>query len=259
MKHNILLLAAVSLIMINTGCKKSAAAEDADNCTKISEVRITGAKSTYYVGDTISLGTNLVPPISLFTWSRGSSSNFNSNDPSIFIYPCTKADEGWYYLDVSYPDCNDDNDSVYISVINRAVTPPCTPTTNTVTFSAMPDISFTTSLGIDASYNCKDLKADDTPEGYPDFDVYFSPYWNNTEPEDGEYSISSTLTFDDGNPYEVYIASTYESVYFQSQPGTVYVTHTNGKLTVTFCNLTLSGDLGGSLFTSTAQGNLTAP
>lgn len=97
------------------------------------------------------------------------------------------------------------------------------------------------------------------PYGYPTFDVYFESYWNNTEPEDGAYTISTDIAFPENDPYTVFIACNYEDIYFESQPGTVYVTHVNGKLQVTFCNLTLTGNFGNDNYSTTAEGNIDAP
>jgi hypothetical protein len=251
------LLFVIVIYLVCAQCKKSAPS-DADNCAEIQKVRITGAKTVYHVGDSISLGVNLLPAIALFTWTSSAMPNTLSGDQSLFIYPCSKSDQGWYYLDVSYPACAQDYDSVYITVINDTASAPCAPATNSVTFSSIPNISFTTSWGLDPDFNCRNLSASVAP-GYPDFNVYFDFYWNTVEPEDGPYTISSTITFDDNNPYSVFIASTYSSIYFQADPGTVYVSHVNGKLQVTFCNLNLEGDLGSTAYNTTATGNLSAP
>jgi hypothetical protein len=240
------------------GCKKSGSGSG-DNCAIIQQIKITGAKTTYYVGDTIFLQTNKLAPIALYEWTHGDNSNDVSTTQGLFIYPCSKNDEGWYYLAVSYPDCAPHFDSVYINVINAPATAPCSPANNSVSFSAIPNISFpSTTFAYDPDYNCKKLYGY-YGNGYPDFNMYFEFYWNDKEPEDGAYSISSTITFMDDNPYTVFIASTYSSIYFQADPGTVYISHVNGKLHATFCNLTLEGDLGGPAYTTTASGEISAP
>jgi len=261
MKKNFILFIMPGLLFLQLwSCKKSAGSEENNNCQQIQMVNITGAKSSYYVGDTVQLATNLIPNISLFIWTHGDNPNTISGDPGVFIYPCSKADEGWYYLDVSYPDCAQHYDSVYITVINKPATAACSPANNTVSFSSIPNISFSsTSFAYDPNWNCKNLNGYYS-SGYPDFNIYFDYYWNSKEPEDGEYSISNTITFDDNNPYSVFIASTYSSVYFSAgSSGKVYVSHVNGKLQVTFCNISLSGTLGGPAFTTTATGKMTAP
>src|ERR1041384_4181408 len=80
------------------GCHKP------DNtCEDIQQVRITGAKASYYTGDTIYLSTNITPN-ALYYWHQTNSLNDISNTDEVFIPSCTKYDEGWYYLAVSNPD-----------------------------------------------------------------------------------------------------------------------------------------------------------
>jgi len=253
-RHLSLPLALLILTLLG-GCKKS---QSTDNCAQIPLVKITGAKSSYFVGDTIKLGTNITP-LGLYSWHTTHSLNEISNTDGVFIPSCTKYDEGWYYLAVSYPDCASHFDSVYISVTNKAVAAPCTPSNNSVSFSAIPDITFgSCNWGLDPSWNRMDLSAN-TTYGYPDLNIYFNPYWNGKDPEDGAYNISPSMAFDQNDLYTVFISSTYQSVYFESGSGQVYVSHVNGKVRVTFCDLSFSGSLGGSAYTTTASGMLTAP
>jgi len=249
---------ALFLLSCLNGCVKSNSSSE-NNCEQIPKVRITGAKTTtYYVGDTIQLGTNMTP-LALYSWSTTSSLNAISNTDGVFISSCTKYDEGWYYLSVSYPDCASHIDSVYIAVTNKASAAPCTPTNNTISFSSIPSVSFgSCNWGVDPSWGLKDLSGN-PPSGYPDFNIYFNPYWNSKEPEDGAYNISSTITFDQNDLYTVFMSSTYSSIYFEAGQGKVYVSHVGGKLQVTFCSIPFSGSLGGPSYTTTASGMLTAP
>jgi hypothetical protein len=255
MKRTILLsVTACFCLLLWNSCKKS---QTQDNCALIQQVKITGARTTpYYIGDTIRLASNILP-LALFNWRQTNALNDISNTGTVFIYPATKDDDGWYYLIASNPDCASHIDSVHITVINKPVTAPCNPANNAVSLSGIPSISFSSaSWGLDPSWGIRDLSGQGS-YGYPDFNIYFNPYWNTREPEDGAYDISNMITFDNQSVYSVFIASTYQSVYFQANPGKVYVSHVNGKLQVTFCSLTLSGDLGGSAYTT--SGKLTAP
>jgi hypothetical protein len=246
---------ALFLFCLLSGCKKS---QTADNCEQIQQVKITGARLSYYVGDTIQLATSLVPD-ALYIWHSSSDPNQISGSPGVFIYPCSKYDEGMYTLAVGNPDCSTKIDSVYIHVINKPEAPPCNPGNNSVSFSGIPGISFSSaSWGLDPGWNCRNLSGSQSP-GYPDINIYFNPYWNTIEPEDGPYSTTNEITFPDDNLYTVFIASTYEGVYFQANPGTVYVTHVGGKIQVTFCGITLTGEYGGTGYTTGASGRLTAP
>jgi hypothetical protein len=258
-KHLFLPLSTVLLfILLLNGCAKKSNPED--NCAQIPKVKITGAKATtYYVGDTIQLGTNMTP-LGLYSWVTTNSLNAISNTDGVFIPSCTKYDEGWYYLSVSYPDCASHVDSVYITVTNKVVAAPCNPSNNTISFSgSFPSTSFgSCNLRTDPSTGLKDLSAN-TSSGYPTFDILFNPYWTNREPEDGAYNISATPTFDQNDLYTVYISSIWSNIYLVAGPGKVYVSHAGGKLQVTFCSIPVSGSLGGPNYTANASGMLTAP
>src|SRR5882724_4003396 len=227
-------------------------------CELIRNIKIYGAKTSYYVGDPVNLNTTKVPN-GYFSWRKANGPYDISNTNEVSISYCEKSDEGWYYLSVSNSDCTTHYDSVYISVINKPATAPCTPANNTVTFSSIPSISFTAATwGMDGTWNCKNLHGYQS-FGYPDINIYFYYYWNTREPEDGEYSIASGIAFPEGLTYSVFLATTYSSVYFQPTGGKVYVSHVNGKIQVSFCSVPFSGDLGGPAFTTTATGKLTAP
>ena len=249
------LVIAVLIINGTSGCSKN---EDEDNCAQIQKVGIVARKTSVYLGDTIWLQTNIIPPISLYNWSRGSNSNLTWSDPQVFIYPCTKNDEGWYFLNVSYPDCAFKNDSIYITVLNQPVIPPCSPANNEVSFSALSDLSFNaTTYSVDPSFNCKLLSGNSS--GNPPFNIYFNAYWNSKEPEDGAYNIENQLDFGGSDPYSVYMNTNNSDILFEANPGKVYVTHENGKLKVSFCSITMSGNLGGPSFTTSATGAIVAP
>ena len=248
---------ALVLFLISSfySCQK----KEPDNCQEIQRVRIKGAKPSYYVGDTISLTVNMLPTIALFSWHQGTNPNHISGDQFVFIYPCSKANEGWYYMSVSYPDCAANLDSVYISVKNRPATAPCSPANNTVSFSSMPDINVNTvTWALDVNFNRKKLRGVYT-SGYPDINIYFNLYWNTAEPEDGEYNVGGESTLGDSYPYTVHISSLYSGIPFRSSSGKLYVSHLNGKLQIKFCGVNLSGTNGSTSFNSTATGMLTAP
>ena len=201
----------------------------------------------------------MLPTIALFEWNQGPNPNTISGNHLLFIYPCSKSNEGWYYLNVSYPDCAAYQDSVYISVKNRPATAPCNAPNNTVSFSAMPNINISSvTWSLDLSYNRKKLRGS-YATGYPDLNIFFNLYWNSKEPEDGEYNVGGELTLGDSDPYTVHLASNYSNILFRSGPGKLYVTHVNGKLQAKFCSINLSGTNGVSSFNSTATGTITAP
>ena len=248
---------AVLIILLLTACTKNSL-DKGLNCDEINTLQITGSKTSYYAGDTINL-TSSTMPYGLFSWRHDSISTNLSNKPSLFIYPSTKYDEGWYYITVSDVACGSHTDSVYLKVINKPVTAPCNPPNNTVSFSAIPDISFnTTSWALNLKSNCMSLQGY-RAINYPDINIYFNPYWNTKEPEDGAYNTSSTLDFPGKDVYTVFVATTYSGVYFQANQGKVYVSHAGGKLQVTFCDLPMLGNFDGASYMMTAKGKLTAP
>lgn len=230
-----------------------------NNCVEIQQAKIKVDKTSYLVGDDIHLSILHKPGTAYYSWTQSNQLNAISNSDEINISSAEKVHEGWYYVQISYPECATHFDSVYITVKNKAVNAPCSPANNTVTFSSIPDISpATVSWGFNNSWNRKLLGARGA-YGYPDFNIYFNTYWDNKEPEDGEYSITDMSSTGQYPPYTVYISSLYSSIFFQASSGKVYVTHVNGKLRATFCDVPLSGSLGGPSYTTTASGTLTAP
>jgi hypothetical protein len=247
------------LTVLLCGCQKEKGNDPDQNCIKIKNVKIVAEKTSFTVGEEIHLGVNEMPDIALYIWSHADNPTMISNDEDLDIYYAEKGDEGWYYLNVSYPDCESHSDSIYITVKNQQATAPCSPTNNSVTFSSIPDISpATVTWSYNTTWNRRVLAARGA-YGYPDFNIYFNTFWDTTEPEDGEYTITGMSETNEYPPYTVYISSLYSGIFFQAGSGKVYVSHVNGKLRVTFCSVPLSGSSGGPSFTTTAAGMLTAP
>lgn len=254
-------LLLATCVIINSCSKLSEAinGNDTSVCDSIAKVKIRGAKSLYYVGDPISLSVSNVTNI-FYSWRGANTFGELSNSSTLNVSSCTKDYQGWIYVLASNPNCISHVDSVYLNIQNKPVTPPCSPTNNTVTFNGLPDITVSKpTWGLDPTYGEKDMSAS-TYSG--DFDLYFNPYWNTKEPEDGVYTVTNTPTFlDASSVYTVYIATISQSIYFSPNNTTdkVYVTHQNGKLQVTFCSVSLSGSLGGPSYKAIATGKLTAP
>lgn len=242
-----------------SACKKSIDAQDS-MCERLQKVKIVTAKTTYYVGDTIQL--NVSDEVDgFYNWRHSVMPNDVSLGTGYRTDYTTKTQQGWFYLSINNVECNTTvYDSIYIQVINRPADAPCDPANNTASFSSIPDISFSSATyEIDYSWNRKVIRGYQS-FGYPDINVYFHPYWLDKEPEDGEYTVSTGgMGFGSENVYEVFITSLYSSIFFQPQGGKAYLTHENGKLRVTFCNIQLSGDLGGAAYTTSVSGRLTAP
>ena len=257
------LLLTISIII--NSCSKvtqainSITGNDSYICDSIAKIKIRGAKASYYVGDPISLSVSDVPNV-FYTWTSSSTYGVISNSASFSLSSCTKEYQGWFYVSASNSNCTTHVDSVYITIQNKPVTPPCSPTNNTLSFSGVADFTFSNpQWGTNPSFGQKDLSVS-TSSG--DFDLMFNPYWNTKEPEDGVYTITNTPTFlDASSVYTVYMSLVSQSIYFSPNNTTdlVYVTHQNGKIQATFCSVKLSGSLGGPSYTTTAVGKLTAP
>jgi hypothetical protein len=253
MKSNLLTVAVATFTSILLlSCQKMAGDNDL-TCEKIKSAKITVPKTTFFAGEEIRLST--VEGANIFYGWNHSVLPGNLGSSSSYIIPaCSKADEGWFYLSVGNPDCTTKHDSVYITVINKPIAAPCSPVNNKVDFSSVPDISFSSATwSYEVGYNSRNLRGYQGL-GYPDINVFFHHYWNDMEPEDGEYSLNNVPSFDGGSVYSVYLASHYDITWYGGRNGKVYVSHVNGKIQVTFCNVTFSAE--GNSFTGT--GKLTA-
>jgi hypothetical protein len=273
MKAHILLILAGLLLF--SSCKKistpnnnntNSGGTPSSDCALIEAAVISTSKTTYNPGESIILRISPTDPApnadqyTYISWYKQNGIGELSEDPTAEVDNCGKGDEGWYYLALTNGECNTTYlDSVYITVVNAPATAPCSLTNNTVAFSSLPDISFSsTTYTLDGTWNSKLLYGEQA-YGYPDISVYFNQYWNTHEPEDGEYSLTDIADLgDETNVYTVYISSLYSGINFQSESGNVYVSHSGGKLVVQFCSLQMVG-YNGSSYTTTASGMLTAP
>ena len=248
------------LMILLSACIKNTDNSTADMCTKVKQVKIKSAKTTYYVGETINLST-VTTPDGYYTWYFGQYSGIISSSTGYSVSDCAKGDGGWYYVVVNNVDCTTPGrDSIYITVVNNPDSAPCNPTNNAVTFTMNPDITFTPKWSIDANWGVK-LMYGNQGGGYPDYGIYFHSYWNNHEPEDGAYTISSLTDLISGNSnvYQVATTSLYQSINFYGNSGKVYVTHAGGKMRVTFCSIPMSGTWGSSVLKTVSTGRMTAP
>ena len=230
-------------------------------CDQIMKTRISMDKTefTHHRGESIVLKTNIVPSVVIYRWSHDQTAQY-WDDPTVTINPCTKNDEGWYYVSVSNPDCTSMIDSIYISVINSPASPDCSPSNNTVSFTSIPNISFNrTNWDYDGDFNAKLLHGEPA-SGDQSLNIYFNPYWTTHELEDGAYNIYNILDYDEAdNKYGVYMVSRYSGIDFESTGGKVYVSHVNNKLKVTFCSVTFNGYNGNTSFTTEGTSAITAP
>jgi hypothetical protein len=195
----------------------------------------------------------------LYQWTLNNNPNTVSGTTQIYNGSVTKADEGWYHLTVSHPDCAFIQDSVFIPVLNRPEISPCKPAVNTATFSNMPSAQFlSVTYGRDPDFGTRSIGGY-YANGYPDLKIHFNHYWDAKEPEDGAYSVSHFTSLTEFNPYSVHMQVKYGDILFSATTGKAYVSHTNGKITVTFCGVDFSGSYSGTAFKSNGTGSISAP
>lgn len=211
-------------------------------------------------GETVRLEISPRPDIALLQWWREGGGPAPLSDGYEFVITyCDKGDEGWYFFNASYPDCNSNTDSVYIAIRRNPTPPPCNPSHNKVDFSHLPEVEATSVEWEANAIGGKRLTLTG-PFRYPDFTIEFNRFWKDKEPEDGEYELGNVTSLNDFDPYTVYVRSLYTGIIFEgNNGGKIYITHENGKLVATFCDISLSGSNGHMLFTTTARGAIKAP
>jgi hypothetical protein len=213
-------------------------------------LKITASDSTPVVGSDVSIHTNQDGP--MFGWS-GPGNYFlsaNGGQDSITISGIKIIQSGWYYCTGSEPGCNSIFDSVYIDVQYQQGSPSCALTNDQMSNTAgLPDFTgglITKSYG--GSYSSIVLDASDNATEY---DFVFNPNNGNSEPKDGIYYTTSLPDFDQSVDADIlYVTINYFPYYLVSDDGqTVYISHVNGKLRISFCSLRADGSGAGGVFT----------
>jgi hypothetical protein len=221
-------------------------------CGKIRNVKIKPVASVTE-GGTISLNADDAQD-AMYFWSGPD--NFQSYDQNNTISDIDYTQMGWYYLNVTAQECSSTAfDSVYVNVAFPQGTPSCSLTNNVVTFDGLPDQDFTSGVSLD-------LPAGDyTLEGSSDagdITIILNPYWLNSQPADGVYQTTSIQSFDYTNIGQIFISDVNSDIYFVAAPNKpVYVSHVNGKLQISFCDINFSGDNGQQSFTVSTSGRVT--
>ena len=239
----------LSAIVFFYSCEKYS-----NNCTQISAARAR-SNSPLIVGQTLNIWTGEIDGT---TYQWFGPNGFTSQYATESITNVQMNNGGWYYLIVNSLDDNNcsKRDSVYVDVRLQQDTAPCSISTNTIMYNNMADMSFGSVFkNIESTYSLKSLHSSSISG---DVNIYFAPYWRDVEPQDGVYTSYNSPAFDPVDPIfnKVTITATTNGIYWASQPDqTVYVSHVNGKLKVSFCNLQMSGS-NGSSFTTIADGNI---
>ncbi len=175
-----------------------------------------------------------------FFWSGPN--GFTSDQKSFTIAPSTAAHAGSYSCYVYDGNCNSETASITV-VVNQAVVP-CDPTNNFSDFSSgIPDVTYySVTSGIDHIYDTYEI---DAIGNKGDLHILFSI---ETTPTPGAYKIVSYSTHSfDLKPGDVRVyavaGGTFSYNYYASQ-GNLYVTLTGGKITATFCNISMTSSAG---------------
>ncbi|MDA3613279.1 hypothetical protein [Polluticaenibacter yanchengensis] len=256
MKFRILLFLANVFLL--TSCFEKD--NDDKQCADFKKIKIVPDQASYKVGETMEL--NLEGPID------GTSINWYYSKEAFRLGTggyyketyLTKDHQGWYYVNVHSPYCQDYVlDSVFIK-IEDSETVSCNIKNNSVEFSSLSDISNgTVSFGKDASLGSNHFSIGQW--GGPDLKLYLHPSWNSNPIEEGKYQIVtySGLT-SASSRYSVAITTISQSVYYVAYEGSVFISkNASGKLVAKFCNVKMQGEWGNRTFTTTASGTLVQP
>lgn len=230
------LLTAALLIFTFYGCKN-----DTTKCS--TDIQLVATNTAPTVGESFTISATKVSDNDLFNWSGpGNFSGIYGN--SITVDNPGYLARGWYYCSKSNVECNQTIfDSIFIDMKLRQGTPPCTNANNALTGNIIPNTSFYSVIkNFDPTFNGKALYAV-ASSGYPtDFRVLFNSNNGNIEPLDGIYSTKNSITFSPTDPYvAVSLSFIYAGQFFHCHPDKdVFVSHTGGKLSASFCNVPFS-------------------
>jgi len=223
-------------------------------CQELALIKAKASVTSVVKGGTFVITADTDPDAS-YEWIGPG--NFQSDVQTNTISYATYDNAGWYYLMATNTDgCYPAHDSVYVDVTIPQGSPSCSIANNNVSFTGVANDQDFTSSGL--SYS--------TFEGYTltgnsstgDIKIILSTHWYDIEPEDGVYTTISDQGFDNGDIDNVFISDVNSDILFTVSPGLpVYVSHVGGKLQISFCSISMSGDDGSTLFTTTASGKVT--
>ena len=233
MNYNLLKL--FCLVFLFTGCKK-----EENNCS--TDIQLTSTNLAPAAGESFTLTALKVSDNDQFHWSGPGnysaeySNTLTLNNPGYL-------DRGWYYCSKSNMECGQTiSDSIFIDVKLRQGTAPCTLANNSLAGSDIPITSFrSVTKDFDPTFNGKALMGTSS-NGPTDFRVLFNSNNGNIEPLDGIYTTTNAIIFGQTDPYIwVSLSFIFSGQFFHSHPGKdIFVSHINGKLSATFCNVPFS-------------------
>jgi hypothetical protein len=250
---------AITLFSVITSCIKADVTneeEEQNNATLCNKIKNAKIKPFTAVtkGEDIVILVDTVPDANYSWYGPGFS---NGTTQNIEIYDAKYENRGWYKVKVYSYDCTESKqDSVYVNVKFPQGTPPCTLTNNTATFNNLGGqtfsySSFGNSLGayeIIANGSNGDLRIQ-----------MASAYWTNHELEDGIYYTTTYGTLGYDSDFDkIHISDVNSSIRWTAAPDhKVYVSHVNGKIRISFCDIPFTGSLGGPSYTTKISAQVT--
>ena len=226
---------------------------NANSCDKLAKLH-THPFTAVTKGDGIQISVDSLADVNYHWTGPG---NFQSDDqnPNISDYS-DYSDRGWYYVSMSLDGCSTFLDSVYVNVKFPQGVPSCSLTDNKGTFSSLGDQSYSF-----VTYG-------PGPSGYEivgnssngDLRITLSPYWTTHALEDGIYYSTNDPLVDYSEIDRIFIADVNQSIYWVGEGDKpVYISHVGGKARLSFCNISFSGDWGGTQYFTTISAQISQP
>lgn len=252
------LLSFILFVHLLSSCKKSDLNVNGYKCPE--NLKVTASSVTPTVGDDLTIYANTGKII--YYWSGPLNFAVQTGDSrDRYQFPNIKIKQsGWYVVGASLPGCFTIYDSIYIDVKYKQGTPPCSLINNAIRGNGVPTLQASSvTKSFSRTYNGKTLYAAGT-FGDPTYTFLFNSYNGDVEPKDGIYITTNVPSF---SPLQdenlIHVRCMYSNFFFQSYPDqNVFVSHVNGKLRISFCDLNFGGDNGnGYYFTSVFSGQVT--
>lgn len=219
------------VIILSSSCKKKV------SCA--SSMVLSATSITPTVGDNVTITAPFNSSNDVYQWN-GPGVNQINQMTVLQLDNIKLSQNGIYSCGVGgNGDCDPLSDTILITVKMKQETAPCTLTNNSAVFSGIPNATFTSvTQGYDGTYDAVSLYGY-AGFGNPGITMLFNSYNGNTEPLDGTHITAEGPSFSPlQEPNEVSLSFNYASNYYHSKPGyKVYVSHVNGKLKVSFCNV----------------------
>lgn len=178
-----------------------------------------------------------------YSWYGPDNLSTTTNSNTVNVSSASYRNRGWYYCNRNDMDCSTNfHDSIFIDVQLVQETPPCSLTDGFISCNNIPDVTLTSvTEAFDGTFNGMAVYGYGGM-GYPEFTVLFNSYNGNAEPLDGTYVTTDVAAFDITDDFNaVSVSFLYASDYYHCHPNQkLYVTHVNGKIQVSFCDMEFS-------------------